>query len=176
MLSSKTSSAYVGLNFNTAKRKELINEMLLNQELVEIRVEDVKYPFYVLKEDEHLLYKKADNFRVEFIAPLDNFIWDRNLIKTIFNFDYRWEIYHRPEKRKFAPYAMPILYGTDLIGQISLTIDRENHILKVNNIWYKDQKPTKDFEVLFMKRLSEFAAFNECIDVDFDKAIINTYT
>lgn len=34
------------------------------------------------------------------IAPFDSLIWDSNLIKALYDFDYTWEIYTTPAKRK----------------------------------------------------------------------------
>ena len=42
--------------------------------------------------------------RVEFIAPLDNMMWDRKIISELFDFDYRWEIYTPAAKRAYGSY------------------------------------------------------------------------
>lgn len=65
------------------------------------------------------------------MAPLDNLLWDRNLIRMIFDFDYKWEIYTPVEKRKYGHYVLPILYGDRLIGRIEAPYDRKEKQLNV---------------------------------------------
>ena len=46
-----------------------------------------------------------------FIGPLDNLIWDRDLIRWLFDFDYTWEVYKPAEQRQYGHYVLPVLYG-----------------------------------------------------------------
>ena len=101
--------------------------------------------------------------RCEFIAPLDCFIWDRKLIKTLFNFEYTWEIYTPPEKRKYGVYVLPLLYGDRFIGRAEAVCERKTGTLILKNIWYEaDVKKTKKLETEVKACLKRFAEFNEC--------------
>ncbi|CCV63826.1 conserved hypothetical protein (DUF1006) [Alteracholeplasma palmae J233] len=175
MLSEKTSDAYLGLYFKTELRKKYIAELLEAQELVLIKINELEEPYYILAEDIKYLTITLKEPRVEFIAPLDNFIWDRKLIKKVFDFEYKWEIYHTKEKRKFAPYVMPILYGTQFIGQIEMVVDRKNKQLNVKNIWYKDDKPEKSVITKIENRIKDFAKFNNCDKTNFKDLLIHVY-
>ena len=44
------------------------------------------------------------------IAPLDNLMWDRNLIEMLFDFSYSWEVYLPVAKRQYGYYVLPVLY------------------------------------------------------------------
>ena len=46
-----------------------------------------------------------------FIGPLDNLIWDRDLIRWLFEFDYTWEVYKPAAQRQYGHYVLPVLYG-----------------------------------------------------------------
>ena len=59
------------------------------------------------------------------LAPLDPLIYDRQVTRRLWEFDYTWEVYTPPAKRKRGYYALPILAGTNLVGHIDLKADRK---------------------------------------------------
>lgn len=104
-------------------------------------------------------YKK----RLEFIAPLDNLMWDRNLIKAIFDFDYKWEIYTPADQRKYGYYVLPIIYGNRFAGRIELNVDKRSRSLVLKNLWVDNNtKLNERFKQDLQERLYRFAVFNEC--------------
>ena len=175
ILGSGPSDAYLGVHLKTAERKKYIEEMVLQGELTEIKVEGIKDSLYILSEDVDLLNDGEVSERVEFIAPLDQLIWDRKLIKKIFDFEYKWEIYHKPELRKFAPYALPILYDHDFIGQIEMAIDRKTKQWIVKNIWYKNKTPKQKVKKLIDKKIQAFSKFNGCTSIVYVDDYEKTY-
>src|SRR5579884_13781 len=46
---------------------------------------------------------------VNFLAPLDNVIWDRKRTQTLLGFDYVWEVYKPAHQRRWGYYTLPIL-------------------------------------------------------------------
>lgn len=103
------------------------------------------------------------DLRCEFLAPLDCFIWDRKIIKAIFNFEYTWEIYTPVIKRKYGHYVLPIIMGERFIGRIEVVAERKTNTLIVKNIWFEDDvKPTKNIQKEVEKCLQRFARFNNC--------------
>ena len=106
--------------------------------------------------------------RCEFIAPLDPFLWDKQLIRTIFGFDYSWEIYTPDEKRKYGAYVLPILSGDRFIGRIECINDRKTKTLVVKNIWYEDSvRLTKKLSATMDRCVKRFARFNECETISY---------
>ena len=75
---------------------------------------------------------------VTFLAPLDPLVWDRRLMRTLFEFDYIWEIYTPAAKRRHGYYALPILYRDRLIGRIEPRREKANPDLQVLGIWFED--------------------------------------
>ncbi len=67
-------------------RTQLINELVDDGELLELQIEDTKEKFYIRSEDADLLGKPARKNVAQFIAPLDNLIWDRGLIEEFLIF------------------------------------------------------------------------------------------
>lgn len=65
------------------------------------------------------------------LAPLDPLIYDRNVSRQLWDFDYTWEVYTPPQKRVRGYYALPILSGHELVGHVDPKADRENKKLRV---------------------------------------------
>ena len=75
---------------------------------------------------------------VAFIAPLDPLVWDRQLLRPLFGFDYKWEVYVPAAKRRFGYYVLPIWFGDRFVGRIEPRIDRQAKALRVLGIWWED--------------------------------------
>ena len=65
------------------------------------------------------------------LAPLDPLIYDRRLTRDLWGFDYTWEAYTPPAKRKRGHYALPVLAGTEIVGHVDARADRERGRLRV---------------------------------------------
>ena len=106
--------------------------------------------------------------RCELIAPLDNMLWDRRLINSLFNFDYKWEIYTPKEQRKYGYYVLPLLYKDNFIGRVEAVCNRKVKTLAIKNIWYeKDVKQTKKLQTALDNCIYKFVDFNECEHITF---------
>ena len=94
--------------------------------------------------------------RVEFLAPLDNLIWDRELIKELFDFNYKWEIYTPVKDRKFGYYVLPVLYGEDFAGRIEIVRNKKNDSYIIKNIWF-EKEGLSQLKPLIKNKLDEFS-------------------
>jgi uncharacterized protein YcaQ len=65
------------------------------------------------------------------LAPLDPLIYTRPVTRALWDFDYNWEVYTPPAKRKRGYYALPILAGTELVGHVDPKADRAAQRLRV---------------------------------------------
>jgi uncharacterized protein len=65
------------------------------------------------------------------LAPLDPLIYDRRLTSALWDFDYTWEAYTPPGKRKRGYYALPVLAGIELVGHVDPKADRKTGRLRV---------------------------------------------
>ena len=148
-------------------RNKIFTALLEEGQITEVTVEGLKSKLYFCTKDMPLIERVLENSkfkpRCEFIAPLDPFLWDKPLIKTLFGFEYTWEIYTPPDKRKYGVYVLPILYGDSFIGRVEPVRDRKTDTLVVKNIWYEDDvRQTKKLDALMTTRLKKFAVFNDC--------------
>src|SRR5205823_5070187 len=75
---------------------------------------------------------------VAVLSPLDPVI-ERRRAKSLFDFDYVWEIYKKKELLQYGRFAMPILWGDRFAGRIDLKTDRRSGTLIVNGIWLENE-------------------------------------
>jgi len=168
------SDAWLGIwGLTTDNRNDVFKSLISGGDITEVTVEGIKSKFYIKNEDIPLLNKVMENPalkpRCEFIAPLDPFMWDRKLIKAIFDYHYSWEIYTPPDKRKYGAYVLPVLYGDQFIGRIEAINKRDTKTLIIKNIWYEDGiKHTIKLEKEINACIKRFAKFNDCVIIQND--------
>ena len=154
-------------NLSTPRRGEIFHALLEEKKIIPLTVEGIAQTLYIRAEDDPMLEAVLQNPsykpRCELIAPLDCFMWDRKLIQALFGFHYAWEIYTPPEKRKYGPYVLPIIYGEGFAGRVEAVCDRKNKTLIVKNIWLEEGiKMTKKLQTAIGSCLKRFATFNHC--------------
>jgi uncharacterized protein YcaQ len=119
----------------TAVREELVED----GELVPVEVEGVRGKRFVLREETGLLEAPPEPTpSVAFLPPFDPLVWDRGLLGSLFEFDYVWELFHPPAKRRWGWYVLPILFGDRLVGRIEPRIDRAAGTVQVIGLWWED--------------------------------------
>ena len=119
----------------TALRAQLIER----GELVPVEVEGVGGKRFVLPEDVELLHGPPEPPpSVAFLPPFDPLVWDRPLLGSLFGFDYVWELFLPPAKRRWGWYVLPILFRDRFIGRIEPRIDRDRARVEVLGLWWDD--------------------------------------
>jgi len=156
--------------FGTEERDKLFSSLLEDGRVTEAAVEGSRAAYYLLTSDlplvEFILTDPILKPRCELLAPLDCFLWDRQLIRTIFNYHYQWEIYTPAVKRKYGHYVLPLLYGEQFAGRAEIIADRKNGALDVKNIWYEDGfKQNQKFKTALDACLKRFMRFNDCAEI-----------
>jgi uncharacterized protein YcaQ len=58
---------------------------------------------------------------VRFLAPFDPLVWDRRRFELFWGWAYRFEAYTPVTKRVRGYYAMPLLWGDDIVGWVNVT-------------------------------------------------------
>jgi uncharacterized protein YcaQ len=133
-------------------RGQLLDELVTDGALVPVTVEGVRGSRYVLRTELELLGRaEAETDRgdaadaasegapgVAFLAPLDPLAWDRDLLRSLYGFDYVWEVYVPAQKRRWGYYVLPLLCGDRLVGRIEPRIDRRAGALRVLDVWWED--------------------------------------
>lgn len=174
LLWNRPSDAWLNIwGMKSPERNRAFGELLEEGKILEIQVEGLKNHLYCNAEDlplvERVLGDEVFKPRCEFLAPLDCFLWDRNLIKELFGFDYRWEIYTPVAKRKYGFYVLPVLYGERFAGRIEAVAEKKTGTLVVKNIWFEDGvRQTKKLSAGIEKCVKRFAKFNGCWEVQME--------
>lgn len=165
LLWNKSSDAWLGIRgLKTAQREKAFENLLSKNLVSSVSVEGIKEPMYFSSDDSGIMSKaisdNAGSDRLEFLAPLDNMLWDRKLIKSIFEFEYKWEIYTPKLERKFGYYVLPILYRNNLVGRIEIIKNKSCKKLEIKNMWLENStRETKKLHEAIetsLKRLNVF--------------------
>lgn len=106
--------------------------------------------------------------RTTLLSPFDNVICDRARTETLFDFDFRIEIYVPPALRKYGYYVLPILHGDQIIGRIDSQVDRKRHTLVINAMYAEPSAPrsTSTARAVFAA-IQNLARFTGATDIQF---------
>lgn len=154
--------------------KKVLGALLADGDLIEVQVEGWKAMHYALGGDAPTLralsagrlpkaWTPLETNTTEeavFLAPLDH-VSARGRAKSLFGFDYVWEVYTPLAKRKHGYYVLPILFGDRLVGRVEPRFDRKETTLHVRAVWLERgfALETPGFEAAFHDALSAYARF-----------------
>jgi hypothetical protein len=103
---------------------------LVADEVLPLRVGDGPM-LYIRKQDEPFLDAPSGRAETTLLAPLDPLLYDRELTRQLWDFDYTWEVYTPIAKRKRGYYALPVLVGEKLVGHVDPKADRDASHLEI---------------------------------------------
>ena len=108
----------------------------IEEEVLPVAIRGSTSRLYLLRSDLPLLEQTlassdAPSPTPRLIAPLDPIIYDRRVTKTVWGFDYRWEVYVPPHRRVRGYYALPLLHRGQFIGHADVKADRETRTLRL---------------------------------------------
>lgn len=171
MLSDKGSDGLLGIVGMTSKRRlESLDWLEKEGHIISLEVEESSRKYYIKSEDSPLLssLQSTEDNRMEFIAPLDNLMWDRKIIADLFGFEYKWEIYTPETDRKHGYYVLPILHGDVFAGRIEIGRDRKADKIFVKGLWWEPGiKVDKALKSKLKETLIRFGKFNGTKKVEF---------
>jgi len=110
----------------------LIDEMIEAGELVDVAIEDSPRRYLAVPE---FLAKRRVTYdgRMRILGPLDPLIWDRDLVRHLFDFEYVWEVYKPAKQRRWGWYVCPLLQRDRFVGRIEARVERG--VLVVKKLW-----------------------------------------
>lgn len=110
---------------------ELVDALIEEGELVVVRVEGS--PRTYLARAGLSIPRRAPDDRMRILGPLDPMIWDRDLVRRAFGFEYVWEVYKPAAKRRWGWYVCPLLHRGELVGRIEARA--RDGVLAVSHLW-----------------------------------------
>jgi uncharacterized protein YcaQ len=167
----------MGRRLPVAERRAALEALIDAGEAVEVRVEGLKEPHWMLAELEPLLRRSRRPLRgeeeVNLLAPLDAVLWDRARVLRLFGFDYTWEVYKRAHERRWGYYALPILWRASLVGRLDPKMDRARGVLRINGLWLERPELERDpeFRDALERAMERFAQFHGATDVDWANGV-----
>jgi uncharacterized protein YcaQ len=131
--------------------------LLADGELIEVQVEGWKHVYCALGSDAKLLrdlsagrvpkaWKPVETTTTEeavFLAPLDH-VSARGRAKSVFDFDYIWEVYKPAPQRRFGYYVLPVLWGDRLVARFDSKLDRTTNTFILLGLWLENKAIGKD--------------------------------
>jgi uncharacterized protein YcaQ len=138
-----------GLSLKSVGRRELHAGLVDDGALAPVAIDGIRGPRYVPREDLARLDQAEREVRsgdppggeapgVAFLAALDPLVWDREFLRSLYDFDYIWEVYVPAAKRRWGYYVLPILFGDRLVGRIEPRIERRADTLRIVNVWWEE--------------------------------------
>ena len=130
-------------------RAAFLAELVARGELMPFAIEGVRGIHHVVTDELPLLAQAerevaeghppgGERPSVTFLAPLDPLAWDRSLLRSLFGFDYIWEVYVPAARRRWGYYVLPLLFGDRLVGRIEPRFDRGARAVRILGLWWED--------------------------------------
>jgi uncharacterized protein YcaQ len=69
--------------------------------------------------------RHAPDDQVRLLAPFDPVVWDRTRFEQLWGWTYKFEAYTPAPQRRFGYYALPLLWGEQVIGWGNLSVSGE---------------------------------------------------
>ena len=168
-----------------AGRKVLLAELVEAGALIPVTIEDVPGERFIPVEARSLLTQAEREIAagdppggvapgVAFLGALDPLIWDRDFLRTLFDFDYVWEVYVPAAKRRWGYYVLPILFGDRLVGRIEPRIERKTRELRIAGLWWEegfDALAAPGFVEAFAAAVEAHRAFGSVDRVTWPRAV-----
>jgi uncharacterized protein YcaQ len=178
LLWNRPGDAWLGmLGIKSPQRQAAFTRLLAAGKLIEIQVENIDTPLYLRHEDQKLLessYAGSSRRRAAIMAPLDNLLWDRRLINTLFGFDYVWEVYKPVAERRYGYYVLPVLYGDRFVARFEPGRDKDSGALVIKNWWWETGiSSSKTMRLELTRCFKRFLRFLGTDRLQIDKRIID---
>jgi uncharacterized protein len=165
------------------RRGPLLAELVERGELVAVSIEGIRGVHHVVTAELPLLAQAerevADGqlpggapASVTFLAPLDPLAWDRNLLRSLFGFDYIWEVYVPAARRRWGYYVLPLLFGDRFVGRIEPRFDRSARTVRILGLWWEegfDPLASDGFVPALAEALAAYRAFHGATRVTFPR-------
>ena len=146
----------------------LLAELLESGDLLEVSIKGLEPEiYYAIKEKLESFQSRKKKKQLKILSPFDNLVIQRKRMEDLFNFNYTLECYVPAAKRKVGYFSLPLLWGTDFVGQIDLKADRKRKVLLIKNLVWEEKVKDKEKLLPALKTaLTKFRDFNECLEIE----------
>jgi uncharacterized protein YcaQ len=96
---------------------------------------------------------------VRLLAPFDPLVWDRRRFALLWDWEYRFEAYTPAAERRLGYYALPLLWGEQVIGWANASVN--DGALQVTPGFNGAAPRSREFRRALDAEIARFAAFLE---------------
>lgn len=145
------------------ERTTVLKRLIKQGKALEVHVEGARLPLYMRSQDMTELDEVTDNdiplLKAALLAPLDNLLWERELIRDLFGFDYTWEVYKPVAERKYGYYVLPVLYGDRFIARFEPGCEKDGALVIKNWWWEPDVTPSEEMSAALKDCFKQFLKY-----------------
>ncbi len=170
------------LGVKGAARRAVLARLVERGDLVAGAVADVPdKTFFVRAADlttlERVQNEKLPEPQAAIVGPLDNFMWDRDLLRWIFDFDYVWEVYKPAAKRVYGYYVLPVIYGDRFIARFDPAFDKKTRELTITNWWWEEGvEPDESMEAALSVCFRDFVRYLDAGEIRLGEKVVGDKT
>ena len=130
------------LDTQSQDRRASLARLVERGDLLAVAVDDARHKTFFMRAGDLPMLEavQADHVpdrEAAILGPLDNLMWDRNLLRWVFDFDYVWEVYKPASLRTFGYYVLPVLYGERFAARFDPAYDKKRRVLTIANWWWE---------------------------------------
>ncbi len=125
------------------------------KEVEQVEVEGLSGAWYAHRDDLARLEEPEPEPYTTLLSPFDPLIRNRKRTETLWDFEFRLEIYV-PKDKRWGFFVLPVLHGNDLVARVDPTMDRKTGVLRINAIRWERGAPADVPLDDAVARLAEF--------------------
>jgi uncharacterized protein YcaQ len=167
-----TTATWIADYFRTRKQDTipLVTELAKEGELLPALVDGLDSPVYIHPDYRENAERVAEHMirpqLTTLLSPFDPLVWDRERVRTLFNFDYTLECYTPAPQRRYGYFTLPILHRGALIGRLDAKAHRSDGYFEIKALHLEPDIRITDRLVTDVARaLRECAAWQETSEV-----------
>ena len=130
------------LEMKSSQRWESLKRLAAQGVVVPAAIEELPERIFFVRRSDWERFKteaeiKPGEAEAVILGPLDNLLWDRELLRMLFDFNYTWEVYKPKHLRTYGPYTLPVLMGDKFIARFDPKLDRTTKTLLIKAWWWE---------------------------------------
>lgn len=121
---------------------QVLNTLLSEGELQKQVIDGVSYLL-----PPRTIDHQNEESRVRFLAPFDPLVWDRRRFEHFWGWPYRFEAYVPKAKRLRGYYALPLLWGEEMLGWANVSVVKGELIVEPGFVKKRPREKRFTFEL-----------------------------
>jgi uncharacterized protein YcaQ len=178
LLRDRPGDAWLGIcGYSSAGRSAAFGRLTADGALAAVAIEGLPeaQPYHIAAADLPVLEQSiaegedVSAGQARILAPLDNLMWDRRMVRELFGFDYTWEVYTPVDKRRYGYYVLPVMCGSRFVARFEPERHLAGRPLTIRKWWWEpDARPDAETRAAVEDALGRFAGYLGAPGVEMD--------